>query len=377
MSRFLDDLAAADATRDRSGLTRRLSPRRPDNVGQGPLDLAGNDYLGLSRHPAVLEGAVQAALDYGAGATASRLVTGSTTVHEELEAALAALLSSPSALVFSSGYLANVGALTALTDADTLIVSDAHAHASLIDGCRLSRARVAVAGHNDVAEVDRLLRGRTEGKALVVVESVYGVMGDAAPLADLAEVTQRHGAVLLVDEAHALGVAGGDGRGHCAENGISALPEVVVTVTLSKSLAAQGGAVIGHPAVRQHLVNTARSFIYDTALAPPAAGAALAALRVLAGDPDLPRRALANAAALAEACGIPVAAAAVLSVPMSGPREALAAVGACARGGIRIGCFRPPSTPDGSSRLRLTAHADHTAEQMDAAASVLRGVLHG
>jgi len=383
VSRFLDDLTTAAAARQSRGLTRRLVTRPPDARGSGTvtggglLDLAGNDYLGLSRHPAVVEAAAQAARDYGTGATASRLVTGTVALHDQLETALADLMCSPSALVFSTGYQANLGVLTALADADTLIVSDAHAHASLIDGCRLSRAQVAVTAHNDVAEVDRLLRGTGAAKAMVVVESVYSVMGDCAPLADLAEVTQRHDAVLLVDEAHALGVAGTGGRGLCAGLGIAALPEVVLSVTLSKSLAAQGGAVLAHPAVREHLVNTARPFIYDTGLAPPAAGAALAALQLLADDPGLPARARHNAACLAQACGVDVPAAAVLSVPMAGPREALDAVQAAARSGIRIGCFRPPSTPDGSSRLRLTAHAHHSAEQMGAASAVLRGITGG
>ena len=389
MSRFLDDLAARAAERERLGLTRHLVPRRPATAPGAatastpawdpaePLDLAGNDYLGLLRRPDIIAGAVAAAQAYGGGAGASRLVTGTLALHEELELGLARLLQADSALVFSTGYAANLGAVTALTDADTLVVSDAHVHASLIDAARLSRARVAVVAHNDAAAVERLLAERSEARAVVVVESIYSVLGDAAPLADLAAITARHDAVLLVDEAHGLGVAGDHGQGLAAAAGISRMDHVVLTVTLSKSLGAQGGAVLGHPAVREHLVNTARSFIYDTGLAPASAGAALAALRALEHDPSLAAKVRAHAATLAGACGVEPPAGAVLSVPMSGPHEALAAVETCAAHGIRIGCFRQPSTPDGISRLRITAHAHHTREDVARAAKVLADVTEG
>jgi 8-amino-7-oxononanoate synthase len=338
------------------------------------LDLAGNDYLGLSRHPEVIAGGVDAARQHGSGARASRLVSGTLPIHDELELALAALVGPPSALAFSSGYLANVGAITALTDADTLIVSDAHVHASLVDGARLSRADVVVNRHNDVGHVAELLRQRSQPKALVVVESLYSVDGDLAPLAELAELTDGSDSALLVDEAHAIGVIGSDGSGGCAAAGITGLESLVMTLTLSKSLGAQGGAVLGHALVREHLVNTARTFIYDTGLAPAAAGSALAALAILARSPDLPARVHAHAAVLADACGVPAPPSAVLSVAMPGPHEALAAVEECAVHGIRVGCFRPPSTPDGSSRLRLTAHADHTDDEIAHAATVLKAV---
>ena len=370
MTAFLQWLADAATARDRAGLRRSAEPVRSGEH----LDLAGNDYLGLRRHPAVVAGAVAAATTYGGGAGASRLVTGTLAIHEDLERALGALTGSPSALVFSTGYSANLSALTALTDDETLIVSDAHAHASLIDGARLSRAAVAVSRHNDVDHVRELLAGRLQRRALVVVESVYSVLGDAAPLAQLAELAAQHDAVLLIDEAHGIGVVGQRGEGLAARLGLAGLEHVVITATLSKSLAAQGGAVLGHPAVREHLVNTARPFIYDTGLAPAATGAALAALEVIAAAPHLPGRARANAGRLAAACGLDEPAGAVLSVPMSGPDEALAAVARAGAHGIRVGCFRPPSTPDGSSRLRITAHADHTDDQLEQACAVLRAL---
>jgi 8-amino-7-oxononanoate synthase len=363
----LDWIRDAAATREGAGLTRRLTTTK---TGDG-LDLAGNDYLGLRTHPAVIAGAVAAAETYGGGAGASRLVTGTLDVHVELETALAALTGAPSALALSSGYAANLAVLSTLADAGTLVVSDEHAHASLIDGCRLSRAAVSVARHNDLEHMAQLLSRRESPRAVVVVESIYSVLGDAAPIGDLIALTAEVGAILVVDEAHALGVVGPAGGGLVAAAGQAGAEHVVVTATLSKSLAAQGGAVLASPVVREHLVNTARPFIYDTGLAPASAGAALAALGVLRDHPELTARLHANAARLAAACGVDAPAGAVMSVAMPGPHEAVEAVEQARAHGIRVGCFRPPSTPDGSSRLRLTAHADHAELDLDRACEVL------
>ena len=371
MSTFLDWLAERADERDRSGLRREVRPFKTGEL----VDLAGNDYLGLRRHPAVVAGAVAAAETYGGGAGASRLVTGTLEIDEELERALCRLTGARSALVLSTGYHANLSVLTSLADSETLIVSDAHAHASLIDGARLSRGAVAVSRHNDLDHVRALLEGRTHPRAIVVAESVYSVLGDAAPVGALADLTEELGAILVIDDAHGLGVVGERGEGGAAHAGVITREHVVVTVTLSKSLAAQGGAVLAHEAVRDHLVNAARPFIYDTGLAPSAAGAALGALDVLAADVHLPASARANAALLAQACGVGIPAGAVLSVTMPGPAHALAAVAHAEAQGLRIGCFRPPSTPDGSSRLRLTAHADHGPDVLDHAVEVLRGLV--
>ena len=367
MNSPLDWIRAAAASRDAAGLTRRLVTTK---TGDG-LDLAGNDYLGLRTHPAVVAGAVAAAETYGGGAGASRLVSGTLPIHDELEAALTALTGAPSALVLSTGYAANLAVLTTLADAGTLVVSDEHTHASLIDGCRLSRAAVAVSRHNDLGHIADLLSRRDAPRAVVVAESIYSVLGDAAPVEDLIDLTAEVGALLIIDEAHALGVAGPRGGGLVAAAGHAGAEHVVVTGTLSKAFGSQGGAVLASPDVREHLVNTARPFIYDTGLAPAAAGAALAALGVLADHPELLDRLGATAARLAEACGVPAPAGAVMSVLMPGPHEAVATVERARAHGIRIGCFRPPSTPDGSSRLRLTAHADLGDADLERACSVL------
>ena len=367
-------LDAHAATRREAGLRRVLRPRAAD---EPLLDLAGNDYLGLSTDPRIVEGAVAATRAWGAGSTGSRLVTGTTALHGELEAELAAFVGAQAALVFSSGYLANLGVVTALSGPGTLVVSDAANHASLVDACRLARARVAVTPRDDPAAVDALLAARTEERALVVTDSVNSVDGAFAPLRELHAVCRARGALLVVDEAHGLGVVGPGGRGLLAEHGLAGADDVVATVTLSKALGSQGGAVVGPAAVIAHLVDTARSFIFDTGLAPACVGAALAAQRVLKAEPDRPAAILRAAAALAVASGVPAPPSAVVSVVLGEPDIAVAAAAACAERGVRVGCFRPPSVPKGTSRLRLTARATLTDAELAHAGSVLAEVLSG
>jgi 8-amino-7-oxononanoate synthase len=362
------------ARRDAAGLTRRLRPRGSDD---DVIDLAGNDYLGLSRHPEVVRAAAEAALTWGAGAGASRLVTGTLALHESLERELAVFLGQPAALVMSTGYHANLAAVTALADRETLIVSDAHVHASLIDAARLSRAEIVVTPHNDVEAVAAALALRGRRRAIVLVESIYSVLGDAAPLTGLAEVCETHDALLVVDEAHGLGVAGSAGEGLVRAVGLVAAPHVVVTATLSKALGAQGGVVLGSPGLVHHLVNRARPFIFDTGLAPAATGGALAALRLLRSQPELPARVVARVDGLSRRLDVDRPAGAVLSVPMDSPQAALTAQAECLEHGVRVGCFRPPSVPDGISRLRVTTSAGVTDEAWDRAGDVLATVVEG
>lgn len=370
---WLDEYAAK---REAAGLRRRLRPRA---AGSGPLDLAGNDYLGLTNDPRVREAAARAAHRWGGGSTGSRLVTGSTTAHTDLERDLAGFVGAEAGLVFSSGYLANLGVVTALAGRGDLIVSDAVNHASIIDACRLSRARLEIAQHRSPEAVEAALSGRGEERAYVVTDAVFSVDGDIAPLADLAAVCRRYGAVLIVDEAHGLGVFGDAGRGVVHAAGLAGAPDVVVTATLSKALGSQGGVVLGPRAVIDHLVDASRPFIFDTGLAPACVAAAHAALRALEEQPELPRRIRHNAARLcaaARAAGLtatePVGA--VTSVILGDPDLAMAAQARCADLGVAVGCFRPPSVPDGRSRLRLTARADLTDADLDLAARALRGV---
>ncbi|MGW2932092.1 8-amino-7-oxononanoate synthase, partial [Streptomyces sp. NPDC001156] len=273
-------------SRRRAGLVRSLRPRAADSP---LLDLASNDYLGLARHPEVTEGAAQAARRWGGGSTGSRLVTGTTELHGELERELAHFCGFEAALVFSSGYAANLAAVTALAPHGSLIVSDAGNHASLIDGCRLARGTTQVVEHADPEAVRKALATHT-GPAVAVSDTVFSVDGDAAPLAELASVCREFEAGLIVDDAHGLGVLGAGGRGAPYVAGLAGAPDLVVTVTLSKSLGSQGGAVLGPAHVIDHLVNAARTFIFDTGLAPAAAGAALAALRPRRPDPPADAR---------------------------------------------------------------------------------------
>jgi 8-amino-7-oxononanoate synthase len=402
---------AAEARRA-AGLGRQLQPRRPgasgdpaapgDPAGQtGParlVDLASNDYLGLGEDERLAEAAAGAARIWGTGATGSRLVTGTTELHTELERELAAFTGAAAALVFSSGYLANLAVITSLAQvlgAETLetgpetpgvlIVSDAANHASLIDACRLARARslrsirVEVTPHADAGAVGRLLARRTEPAAMVVSDTVFSVTGDQAPVAELHRLARAHQALLVLDEAHAFGVLGPGGRGVAAAAGLDHDPQVIRTLTLSKSLAGQGGAVAAAPEVISTLIDVGRPFIFDTGLAPPSVAAARAALAILRDDPGLGRRARDNArrlAGMATDLGftVPPPAAAVVRITLGTADAALAAQQICAAHGVRAGCFRPPSVRPGEACLRLTARANLTEVDLATAFRALGAV---
>ncbi|MFC8333609.1 8-amino-7-oxononanoate synthase [Streptomyces olivaceus] len=366
---WIDEQARA---RRRAGLVRVLRPR----PAQSPLlDLASNDYLGLARHPEVAEGAARAARTWGGGATGSRLVTGTTELHTALERELADFCGFEAALVLSSGYAANLAAVTSLAPYGSLVVSDAQNHASLIDGCRLARGTTQVVAHAEPDAVRKALATH-DGPAIAVSDTVFSVDGDAAPLTALAEACRERRAGLVVDDAHGLGVLGPGGHGAPHAAGLAGRDDVVATVTLSKSLGAQGGAVLGPARVIDHLVNTARTFVFDTGLAPAAAGAALAALTLLRREPERAARARAVAADLhtrLTAAGLWAVRpdAAVVSVRADSPEEAVRWAAACRTAGLSVGCFRPPSVPDGVSRLRLTARADLTGSDIERAVRVI------
>jgi 8-amino-7-oxononanoate synthase len=387
--------------------------------GDGLVDLASNDYLGLCGDKRLAAAAAEAAWEWGPGSTGSRLVTGTTALHARLETRLAEFAGVPAALVFSSGYLANLTVLTALAAAldgagGVLIVSDAGNHASLIDACRLARSahggrgasgtfgasgasgafgargacgafdvRVEVTPHRDPDAVRRALAGREEPAAIVVSDAVFSVDGGQAPVAELHAVARDHGALLVLDEAHSFGVMGPGGRGTAAAAGIAAEPDLIRTVTLSKALAGQGGAVLAAPEVIGTLVDTGRGFIFDTGLAPSCAGAALAALEVIEAEPELGARARAAAtrlAGIAAGLGLSVRLpdAAVLAVVVGDAARAAEAQRICAGHGVRAGCFRPPSVPAGQACLRLAARASLTESDFAAAVRALAAVRdHG
>ena len=381
MTQWLEEQARV---RERRGLVRSPLVRVANDR---MVDLASNDYLGLATDARLAEAAREAIAKWGTGATSSRLVAGTTELHLDLEHALAQLTGMDAALVFSSGYLANLGVTTALGGPGTLIVADEQCHASLIDGFRLSRSEVRDFRHNSVQNAADKLANRTQPRALISVESIYSVGGDAAPLSELLALAEGHDAMLLVDEAHSLGVSGSGsntGWGAIAGTRLAGHPNVIVTATLSKALGSQGGAVLGSLLLREHLVNRARSFVFDTALAPPTAAAALAAIGVIKAEPWRATAVHHNAAALATglqaAQGRPGTAVehslgAVQSIPMASAEAALAAARAAHEAGVRVGCFRPPSVPDGVSRLRLTARATLTSADIEQACATLRSIL--
>jgi len=365
-----------------AGLGRRVraleSASEPEVIldGRRVLCLASNNYLGLAAHPEVIDAAAEAARRYGAGSGSARLVTGGLALHDELEGRLAAFKGTESALLFSSGYLANLGTVAALVGPGDAVFSDELNHASIIDGCRLSRADVHVYRHGDAGHLAERLEGwrRTAGtaaRALVVTDSVFSMDGDVAPLPHIVAACDRHGAVLMIDEAHATGVVGPGGRGAVAGYGLEGRVGVVMG-TLSKSLGAAGGFIAGSASLCAYLRNRARSFIFDTALPPPTAAAALAALGIVEREPERPvraRRLSGRLAAGLRAAGydVPDPPAAVVPVVVGAPD---AAVGLSARlldAGVLVTAIRPPSVPEGTSRLRATVMATHTDAEIDRA----------
>lgn len=373
MTGWLQGLERRANLRAQAGLSRHLRPRRS---AEQVVDLAGNDYLGLSRHPEVVAAAVEGLTGYGLGATGSRLVRGTTEVHASLESDVAGWLGAEQALVYSSGYLANLGALSALARPRSVFVVDRHCHASLVDGCRLARAETVVTPHNDVAAVREALDQAGGRHAVVVTESIFSVDGDLAPLPELHQAAQAHGALLLVDDAHGLGVIGPQGAGGAARAELAGEPDVIVTATLSKALGAAGGVVAGPAAWVRHLVDTGRTFIYDTALPPAVAAGARAALRLARDDDALRTRLRERAQAAAErlaGAGLAVSppAGGVISVAAPSAESAVAWAAACAERGVSVGCFRPPTTPDHRSRLRLTVNASLSQAEFDAALDVI------
>jgi 8-amino-7-oxononanoate synthase len=368
------------------GLARRLrmvsGPQGPTVLldGRPVLLLCSNNYLGLADHPRVREAAADAAMRWGVGAGASRLVSGTMTIHRRLEERLADFKRSEACLLFGSGYLANIGVIGALAGRGGAVFSDELNHASIIDGCRLSRAEVVVYRHRDVEHLEWSLHryaGRRDGveSSLIVTDSVFSMDGDIAPLEELAEIAGVHGARLVVDEAHATGNLGPGGRGAVAQAGLEGEVDVVIG-TLGKALGSYGAYACASDEMVRYLINTARSLIFSTAPPPPAVAGALAALELLRERPHRVERLRSNARVLRRALaaeGFPVADVEMQIVPLIVGEES-AATGLCQAAierGIFAQAIRPPTVPAGSSRLRLTAMASHTPSELRRAASVL------
>lgn len=341
-----------------------------DPTGRPFLNFASNDYLGFTRRPELREAAARAALDIGAGAGASRLVTGTRPVHVELEATIARLKGYPAARLFGSGMMAATGVIPALVDAGCIVFADRLAHACLLDGCRLSGARLRRFRHNDVDDLRaKLADARPDARKLVVTESIFSMDGDVAPLADIAAAAEEAGADLMVDEAHATGVWGPHGAGVASQLGLQS--RVAVSMgTFSKALGAQGGFVCCDGEMAEWLLNAARTFVFTTAPAPAVAGAALAALRLITTDPDPGGRVQAMARGLrdrlrAEGFDTGASESQIIPVMVGGNDDALRVAAALRELGILAPAIRPPTVPDGTARIRISVCLDHTAADLD------------
>jgi len=368
------------------GLYRRLhlvaGPQGPRVLldGQPVLLLCSNNYLGLADHPEVRSAAAEAAMRWGAGAGASRLISGNMQPHRQLEQRLAEFKGYEAALLFGAGYLANTGTIAALAGRDEVVFSDELNHASIVDGCRLSRAETFVYRHGDVEHLAWGLRDAGDRAALIVTDGVFSMDGDVAPLEQLAELARGHRCRLMVDEAHATGALGPGGRGSVAAAGLGEEVDVVVG-TLGKALGSYGAYVCASAELVEYLVNTARPFIFSTAPPPSAAAAALAALELLESNPDRVERLQANAATLRAGFaeeGLAVADSETQIVPIeigdAAPTMELSE--RVLERGVFAQGIRPPTVPEGSSRLRFTAMATHSQGELQRAAKLVGAAAH-
>ena len=360
------------------GLYRQLrlieGPQGPSVTldGRPVLLLCSNNYLGLADRAEVREAAAEAALRWGASAGASRLISGNMEPHRELEARLATFKGYESALLFGSGYLANTGVIAALAGKGEVVFSDELNHASIVDGCRLSRAETFVYRHGDLEHLAWGLRQAGERAALIVTDGVFSMDGDVAPLPELLSLARRHGARLMVDEAHATGATGPGGRGSVSAAGLSGEVDVVVG-TLGKALGSYGAYVCANAETTDYLVNSARPFIFSTAPPPPTVGAAQAALGLLEAEPELVQRLQSNARTLrtalaAEGLGVSASTSQVVPVEVGDAGTAMDLCEEVLRRRVFAQGIRPPTVPEGSCRLRCTVMATHKAEELTWAA---------
>ncbi len=381
-----DDFAAREvACRRTAGLARRL------RVVDGPQDgwvtvdgrrallLCSNNYLGLANHPALREAACKAAMDLGVGAGASRLISGSMRLHHDLEEQLAAFKGTEAALLFNSGYHANIGTIAALVGAGDAVFSDELNHASIIDGCRLSRAQVFVYPHKDTAVLETLLARNRARRRLVVSDSIFSMDGDVAPLAAICDIAERHGALVMVDEAHATAVVGPRGGGVVEAEGLQERITVQIG-TLGKALGTFGAFVAARRAVIDLLINAARSFVYTTALPPPVVAASAAALDIVRREPERRRRLAQNAAALGGGLrrldlNLGASPGHIMPVLIGDAQRTMQLSQRLLSEGVFVQGIRPPTVPAGTARLRITAMSTHTPHDIDFALGAVQRVL--
>jgi glycine C-acetyltransferase/8-amino-7-oxononanoate synthase len=343
--------------------------------GKPVLLLCSNNYLGLADHPLVREAAAEAAMHWGAGAGSSRLISGTMEPHLQLEAGLAEFKGYESALLFGSGYLANTGAIAALAGSGEVVFSDELNHASIVDGCRLSRAETFVYRHGDLEHLAWGLRGAGARASLIVTDGLFSMDGDIAPVNGLLELARRHGCRLMVDEAHATGAIGPRGRGSVAAAGLSGEVDLIVG-TLGKALGSYGAYVCAGAETTDFLLNSARPFIFSTAPPPPAVAAAGAALELLRSKPKRVEQLQTNATRLRSALtaeGLRAGRSRTQIVPLEvgGAERTMELCESILERGIFAQGIRPPTVPAGSSRLRFTVMATHRAAELEQAAKLV------
>lgn len=373
---LLEDIRQAGQYREISDLRMKSASLGVDRSGKEFLVFNSNDYLGMTHEPAVIEAAGKA-LAYGTGSGGARLTSGASFEMRDLEREIADFKHQEDALLFNTGYMTNLGVLYALADKNDVIFSDSLNHASIVDGCRISRARVVVYRHSDMKDLEETLaKTPTEGQRFIVTDGVFSMDGDVALLPDLIRLKKKYDACLIVDDAHATGVIGKTGRG-TAEYWDRTSGIDVQVGTLSKALGAEGGFAAARRDIIDVLRNRSRPFIFSTAIGPATAAAALAALRLLEETPEtylgrLHRNTETMRNALT-AAGIPVLPAdtPILPIVMGGEEETVAYAAACRSDGLLLSAIRPPSVPEGTSRIRLTVTAAHKEEEIQRAAEIL------
>ena len=343
--------------------------------GTEVIMLCSNNYLGLAEHPALARAACNALERFGTGSGASRLVSGNMDLHEELERCVARFKGTEAAILFNSGYAANTGVIPALAGEGDVIVSDELNHASIIDGCRLSRARTLVYRHRDLDHLEALLQGHRSRRKLIVTDGVFSMDGDIAPLPGLSGLAERYGALLMVDDAHGTGVLGSAGRGTAEHFGLGGSVQIQMG-TLGKALGSFGAYVAGDRGLIDYLLNTSRSYIFSTSLPPAVCAASLAALEVLAKGPERRERLWQNRQRMADGlaargfglCGSETP---ILPLLIGDPARSIAAAERAFELGIIAPAIRPPSVPAGTSRIRATVMATHTSADIDRALAVV------
>lgn len=344
---------------------RRLLGRQRSIIQSSGLDFSSNDYLGLSRDPRLAQAAASAARDFGSGSGAARLLRGTTPLHDDLEQALATWKGTESCLLFNTGYQCNATVVPALAQAGDAVFSDALNHASLVDGCRLAKAQGAHLGifrHGDLGDLEGQLlawRAQASGTALVLTDAIFSMDGDAANLPGLVCLCERYQALLLVDEAHASGLLGPTGAGLAEAQGMKGRIPLLMG-TLGKALGSFGAFVACDTALRDHLINTCRGFVFSTALPPPCLGASLEAVRLAQAEPWRRTKALAHADRLRRALGLTFQPSAIVPVLVGEDAAAVRQAQALQARGFDVRAVRPPTVPEGTARLRITtgAHLD-------------------